>query len=179
MTLAVDLNVVELSIGRQGSHVATSTLDYVRDWISSPESKRCLLHALCLQNLTALTTVVSADAIHTARVLFAAAICWYCYMHYLPWCTTSSESGAPLLLDDTLQYLMDLPEVRLLCEERSPGPNILKKSISDLKRILGANSADMKASTLCVLESTLRRLGTSGISRKFADIIQALITGEI
>ncbi|KIX06620.1 uncharacterized protein Z518_04596 [Rhinocladiella mackenziei CBS 650.93] len=180
MTMAADLDLLELAVGREGTDIAASKLDQVRAWISSPESKRCLLHALCLQNLVTSTTVDSAVAIHTARILFSAALCWYCYMLYLPWCTASFDSGASLLLDDTSDYLMALPEIRLLRDERSPwkqSPNILDKAISDLKRILGANPAKMKVSTLCVLESTLRRLGTSGISQKFADLIQAFVTG--
>lgn len=180
MTLAADLDLLELAVGREGSNIAASTLDQVRSWITSPESKRCLLHALCLQNLVASTTVDSAIAIHTARILFSCALCWYCYMLYLPWCTASSDSGAFLMLDEASGYLIALPEIRLLREERrilQSSPIVLDKAMSDLRRIQGANPSEMKASTLCVLESTLRRLGTSGISQRFADLIQAFITG--
>ncbi|KIW86609.1 uncharacterized protein Z519_12793 [Cladophialophora bantiana CBS 173.52] len=181
MTLAVDLDLLGLASGRQGSKISATIQAQVGAWISSADSKRCLLHALCLQTLVASTTIDSAVANHTARILFSVALCWYCYLLYLPWSTASSPSNASMSLDETFEYLMGLPEFRLLREERCPSgpfPNILGQAISDLKRILRANTAEMKASTLCVLESTLRRLGTNGISRQFADIIQAFVTGE-
>ncbi|EXJ69322.1 uncharacterized protein A1O5_07358 [Cladophialophora psammophila CBS 110553] len=181
MVLTTDFNALELAVGRQGTDIDASTLNHVRTWICSPESKRCLLHAMCLQNMVASTTVGSADAVHTARILFSAALCWYCYMLYLPWCSASVGSDAHLLTDKTSEYLMTLPEIRLLRENRSvieTRPGILDQAIADLKAILVANTAVMKASTLCVLESTLRRLGTSGISRKFADVVQAFVSGQ-
>ncbi|EXJ55056.1 uncharacterized protein A1O5_12795 [Cladophialophora psammophila CBS 110553] len=181
MTLAVDLDLLELASGRQGSKISATTQAQVGAWISSADSKRCLLHALCLQTWVASTTMDSAVANHTARILFSAALCWYCYLLYLPWSTASAPSNASMPLDETFEYLMELPEFRLLREERSPSgplPNILGQAVSDLKRILRANTAEMKASTLCVLESTLRRLGINGISRQFADIIQAFVTEE-
>lgn len=181
MALAVNLDLLELVVGREGTSIPPSMLELVKSWVLSQESKRCLLHALCLQNSVASITVDSANAMHTARIIFSAALCWYCYMLYLPWCPDLSDSSTSQLLDNDLEYLLELPEIRLLREEKNPldtFPSVLDKAISDLKRILGANPAEMKASTLCVLESTLRRLGTSGISRKFADLIQAFITGE-
>lgn len=181
MVLTADLNLLELAIGRQGSKISVSTLNYVKAWICSPESKRCLLHALCLQNMFCSTTVSSADAIHSARILFSAALCWYCYMLYLPWCSASAGSDAHLLTDDTLNHLMTMPEIRLLRENRGvteTRPDVVDSAIADLKTILVANTAVMKASTLCVLESTLRRLGTSGISRSFADIVHAFVAGQ-
>ncbi|KIV77479.1 hypothetical protein PV11_09269 [Exophiala sideris] len=64
-------------------------------------------------------------------------------------------------------------EVELL---RGGDASFLNDTISDLKHILVANRAEMKASTLCVLESILRRLGTGGIAKVFADIVQVFIT---
>ena len=37
----------------------------------------------------------------------------------------------------------------------------------------------MKAGTLCVLEGFLRRLGTGGIARALADLVQVFISGEM
>lgn len=181
MTLAADLNVLEMAVGRQGKDIDASTLELVRAWICSPESRRCLLHALCLQNMVASTTVGSADAIYTARVLFSAAVCWYCYILYAPWCSAALGSDAHQQINDASDYLLTFPEIRLLRENRSTveaHSHVLDQAMVDLKTILGANAAVMKASTLCVLESTLRRLGTSGISRTFADIIQAFVSGK-
>jgi hypothetical protein len=77
---------------------------------------------------------------------------------------------------------MTLPEAALLRgESRSTGrpPNSFDLILSDLKRILLAAPAEMKVNTLFVLESILRRLGTSGISQRLANLVQVFISGEI
>ena len=174
--LNADMDILELAIGREGTNITASTLQHVKAWINSPESKRCLLHALCLQALISQTTIDSGISLHTSRIIFSAALCWYCFMLYLPWCLATSENVTPPSFDETSDYLMALPEIRLLGKGESA--NLLEKAMSDLRRILAANSAEMKASTLCVLETSVRRLGTGGISQKFADLIQAFITGQ-
>lgn len=66
-------------------------------------------------------------------------------------------------------------EVKVL---RGGDASFLNDNLSDLKHVLAANRAEMKASTLCVLESILRRLGTGGIAKVFADIVQVFICEE-
>lgn len=182
MTLTADLGLLELVAGKEGPVIPPSALDSIRAWILSTESKRCLLHALFLQRYVASSTMDSANALYLARIVFSAALCWYCYMIYLPWAIASSTSKGSQLLDEASEYVMALPETRLLRPDgasspQSP-PNALDEVFSDLRKILGANRAEMKAHTLCVLESSLRRLGPCGISRQFADLIQAFITRE-
>ncbi len=180
MTLSADIDLLEEAIGRDGAMIPASRPDQIRTWTSSPESKRCLFHALLLQNLINQTTVDSSVAIFTPRLLFSAAVCWHCFNLYLPWSTASLDSGASLLLEAASEYLMALPEIQLLKQDRTTtGTNLLDKSMSDLKRILGTPPSGRKVSTLCVLESALRRLGTSGISQRFADLVQAFITGSV
>lgn len=178
MTLTTDLDLLEAAVGRNGPEIPWSKLDRIKDWISSPVSKRCLLHALYLQKSTASITVDSANAIHTPRIIFSAALCWYSYMLYLPWCTVSLGLKTSQLLDESAQYLREVPESQVLRDERATSVYAFDKASTDLRNILGTNRAEMKVSTLCILEATLRRLGTSGISRLFADLIQAFITGE-
>jgi hypothetical protein len=77
---------------------------------------------------------------------------------------------------------MALPEVGLLRAESSSegrAPNSFDSTLSDLKRLLVATPAEMRANTLFVLESTLRRLGTSGISQRLANLVQVFLSGEI
>ncbi|KIW34139.1 uncharacterized protein PV07_00935 [Cladophialophora immunda] len=181
MALTTDFDLLELAVGREGTNIAPVTLEYVKSWISSPASKRCLLHALCMQHLVAAAVVDAAAAMYTPRILFSAALCWCCYIHYLRYFEDSSALSSAVLDQDISEHLMALPEVRLICEARytsNPQSGVLIKAVSDLKHILRAGLAEMKASTLCVLESTLRRLATNGISQKFADLVQAFIVGD-
>jgi hypothetical protein len=183
MCLTTDLNLLELAVGREGSNVAASKLAGIKAWITSPECMRCLLHAVCLQNLVTANRVDSVIAIYTSRILFAAALCWYCFMLYSPWCAASSSSmgsNDALSPNETIAYLRTLPEVRLLLQrdehdEPTTGQRFVERALSDLRHILRANPAEMKASTLCILEATLRQLRTSGISQQFADLVQAFI----
>ena len=191
MTLMTDLDVLELAIGKDGPDVSSSVRQYVSSWISSPDSKRCLLHALLLQDFMVNTSMGSVMAIHTPRVLFAAAVCWACYMLYHQPTTVNSTSLSATFTvdgggqaDDVFESLEHLPEIRAMdssarwSSSATPSGWTGKQASAALKSILTANTAEMKAATLCVLETLLRRLGTSGISRRFADIIQILIAGD-
>jgi hypothetical protein len=180
IALHADLDILEQAVGRDGTDLSDQLLRYIQDWISSSESKRCLLHALCLQNLVANTALDSTIAIHTPRILFTAALCWQCYMVYSSWSQAPFSLDASGLCNELSDYLMELPEVRLLRGEKShsgPNNNIIDNTISEFWKILRSTPTEMKVNTLCVLESNLRRLTTSGISRRFADIVQAFILG--
>ena len=185
ITLCTNLNLLELTVGREGTEVASSTRGYVLSWISSPDSKRCLLHALILQNRIMSANIGALIAFNTPRILFSAALCWYCYMLYMPKSSAATTSRPPSLADEVLELVDSLPEIQLLQEDRSskstnfyPLPHILNETLAALPKISTANPADMKAETLCVVESILRRLGSSGISLRFADIVQAFISGS-
>lgn len=179
ISLTVDLNILELAAGREGRHGISPRVDkYVESWTSSLTSKRTLFHALYLQNLIVMTNLGSSTAIHTARVLFSAALCWYCYILYLPSMTTAAHANP----DEILEYLTQLPELRLLRMEggsSSPTSHLWHKTMSSFQKILMATPAEIKENTLCILESALRGLGTSGISRRFADLIYIFISGEM
>lgn len=180
IALHVDLDILEQAVGRDGTNLSSHLLRYIQDWISSPELKRCLLHALCLQDLVASTALSSTIAIHTPRILFTAALCWQCYIIYSSWFQAPAGLDSPRLCDEMSGYLLELPEFRLLREEKPHSvrhDNIIDNAISELRQILRSTPTEMKVSTLCVLESNLRRLTTSGISRRFADIVQTFILG--
>ena len=180
ITLHANLDLLEHAIGRDGSYISDAALDYVRSWVASPASKRCLLHALLIQNLSLSTTLNSAVALHTPRILFAAALCWQCYIAYSPWLSSYIARDASSSEKELSEYLMELPEVRLLGQNRDHSgcaqnmPKV-EDTVSELWNILRSTPAEMNVRTVCVLESTLRRLPTGGISQRFADIIQACI----
>ena len=184
ITLSTDLNLLELAVGREGTEVASSTREYVLSWIASPESRRCLLHALFLQKLMVTTHLGALLAFNTPRILFSAALCWYCYMLYLPESQSATALSTPSLLDGILEPSAFFPEIQLLRDGKStksanfyPVPHMLNETLATLPKILVANPAEMKAETLCVIECILRRVGTVGISIRFANIVQAFISG--
>ncbi|ETI23552.1 hypothetical protein G647_05354 [Cladophialophora carrionii CBS 160.54] len=187
IALSTNLDLLERAVGREGTDIASSTSEYVLSWIASPDSKRCLLHALFLQNLMVSTNIGALVALHTPRILFSAALCWYCYVLYRPDSSPQSAQSARSLPDLILEPLNSLPEIQLLRESGSsskstniyPVPHIFDQTLSTLPQLLGANSAEMQANTLCVIESMLRRLGMTGISLRFADIIQAFIFRDV
>ncbi|KIW34740.1 uncharacterized protein PV07_01498 [Cladophialophora immunda] len=183
ISLTVDLNTLEVAVGREGpNNIVPDLHEYVRSWISSLNSKRSLFHALYLQNLVTSTNLGSSSAIHTARILFSAALCWYCYILYLPSMTVATDMAVvDSNPDELLEYLAQLPESRLLCTESrsSPASTLWHKTMTEFPKILGATPTEMKENTLCVIESALRGLGTCGISRRFADIIYIFISGEM
>ena len=180
MTLAADIDLLEVAVGRDGTNISEAVLDSVKSWMASPDSKRCLLHALFLQNLLKSSTVDSTAAIHTPRIIFTAALCWYCFTLYLPWYTASMDPDSPSISDGTVEYLQGLPEIQLLGDNaNAAGRKLVDSTVAEFKRILGANAADMKASTLCAFGSTLRRLTTSGITQRLLELIQVFITGEM
>ncbi|KIW70985.1 hypothetical protein PV04_03211 [Phialophora macrospora] len=186
ITLSTNLNLLELAVGREGTDIAPSTREYVLSWIASSDSKRCLLHALFLQNLMVSTNIGALVALHTPRILFSAALCWYCYLLYAPESSPSSAQSARCLPDGFSEALNSLPEIQVLREPSSstsaniyPVPHIFNQTLSTLPKVLVANSAEMRANTLCVIENLLRRLAMRGISLQFADLIQSFIFGDV
>ncbi|RVX68294.1 hypothetical protein B0A52_07297 [Exophiala mesophila] len=177
MTLTTDLDMLERAVGKDGSSVSSSVQQYVYAWISSPDSKRCLYHALKLQQSVSDSSVGAVTAIHTPRILFAAAVCWQAYIIYRPHIldalqnegqggTRAGGSGTK-----AMHAFQVNPSHTSMVAIGDDGDS------QKLDNILATNAAEMKAATLCILESTLRRLGSWGISRSFADLVRAFIFG--
>lgn len=177
MTLTTDLDMLERAVGKEGSNVSSSVQQYVYSWINSPDSRRCLHHALELQQSIANSSVGAVTAIHTPRILFSAAVCWHAYMVYRP------HSLDPSRIDDPVGTRMSDSGTRTMHAFQSSPSTTIKAAMGEdenpqrLESILAANTAETKAATLCVLENTLRRLGSWGISRTFADLVRAFIFG--
>lgn len=174
----VDFDILELAIGREGTSITASTQEYVRSFISSTKLTRCLFHALYLQHLLVSTSMGSLINLHTPRILFSAAVLWYCYILYSSSTSQLIEPVLAIFPDDTFEAL---PEIGLLREEQCrevTNANQYLRTMQSLKRIFNGSPEDAKTTTLCVLESILRRLGTNGVSKTFADLVQGFIFGE-
>jgi hypothetical protein len=123
----------------------------------------------------------SLTPIHTARVLFSAALCWYCYILYRPREVLPQATGFAATLGQEAEDITKFPEIRLLWQHTAhsaTAPFRWNKISTDFQRIVHSDLIEMKERTLCALEFTLRRLAISGVAERFADIIQVVSTGE-
>lgn len=82
MALLVDLDQLESAIGRDGPEAARDALPYVTNWATTPSASRCMLHAYLMQKQFQSFRFKAIPAIHAPRILFSAAIAWYCYIQY-------------------------------------------------------------------------------------------------
>ena len=165
MHLLVDLDQLECAIGRDGPDAAQEAISYVSDWVSTPESSRCMLHAFLLQKQVQSIRFDQTPALHIPRILFSAVIAWYCYIKYGPGNDVLDPSAAPF---DT-----NLPEFK------AAGPKAIKQlaSITNLGWNQGALSC-IKAATLCELGGLLQRIKEWGSAGTFAKVVAHLIDNE-
>jgi hypothetical protein len=165
MHLLVDLDQLECAIGRDGPDGVQEAVSYVLNWVSAPESSRCVLHAFLLQKQVQSLRFDQTPAIHIPRILFSAVIVWYCYIKYGP--------GNDILDPSNTPFDTSLPEFKAV------GPKALKQltSITSLSWNQGALSC-IKATTLCELGGLLRRINEWGSAGTFAKVVAQLIDNE-
>ena len=160
MSNYVDLNRLELAIGKQGPVDASTHIGYIHQWSSSVDSKRCLMHAYLLQKSFEDIALRRVAAIHVPRCLFSAAIVWSTYLNSL---TSFPPSLAP---PEDLTF----PELRML------GTDFLHQW-QDMIGFRKGNLCAIKTMTLCSLTDMLRQMTYWEISRKFNEILTPLIHG--
>lgn len=162
MSLLVDFDQIERAIGRDGAEGATSATAYVSQWISTPNSTRCVLHAfLSLRQLRSLPYDHVA-AIHVPRVLFSAAIAWYCYLRNNPAGNVARE-----LFQELNTHF---PEFGIL------GPTA-GKQLSEIANMNWNRGSllNLKVVTLCELGEALKRMKHWGIAGACSKIVACLI----
>lgn len=160
MSNYVDLHRLELTVGKQGPVEASLHANYVHDWTSSVDARRCLMHAFLLQkNLEELPSR-RVVAMHVPRSLFSAAIVWSRYL-------TSLNNFPP---SPTSEAALDFPELDLLRIN-------FTHQWEDVIGFRKGNLSSVKASTLCTLADMLKQIGYWEISRKFSGILAPLIHG--
>ena len=162
MCLLVDFDQLECAIGRDGLEATGSGIDYISDWASSPDSTRCVLHAFLAQRQLQSLPFDSVPAVHVPRILFSAAITWYCYLQY----GSPENMGTTPFADLGARF----PEFGIL---DSLAQNQLFE-ITQLSFRRGSMS-DVKAVTLCELGDLLQHIKHWGIARAFAKIVACLI----
>jgi hypothetical protein len=162
MSLLVDFNELERAIGRDGSRGRDDAMNYVNNWSSSLEAKRCVIHASLIYRQIGSMRVDSEPALHVPRSMFLAAIAWYCYVQF--------DQTNPALPQPSEEFL-DIPEIKLF--------NI--NSLQHLFDSTGSSKGKPKlreAGPLSGLMDMLYRIGHWGISRRFARILGLLLHGD-
>jgi len=162
MCLLVDFDQLERAIGRDGPEAAEVAIGYVLEWVSSPNSTRCALHAFLAQQQLQGLPFGSVPAIHVPRILFSAAVSWYCYLQYGP---------AENVVMNVIENLgVHFPEFGILSQ---PADKQLSEiTLLSWKR---GNVSDLKAITLCQLGDSLQQIKHWGIAKEFAKIVACLI----
>ena len=165
ITLLVDLDQLECAIGRDGPDAARDAASYVSDWVLTPNSSRCMLHAFLLQKQVQSLRFNQTPAIHVPRILFSAAIAWYCYIKHGP---GNDALNAEASVFDT--------GVR---ELKAAGPKALKQlaCITNLSWNQGALSC-IQAATLSELGGLLQRINEWGLAGTFAKVVARLIDND-
>ncbi|KAE9376327.1 hypothetical protein N431DRAFT_501240 [Stipitochalara longipes BDJ] len=165
MNLLVDLDQLECAIGRDGPDAAQEAIPYVSNWVSTPESSRCMLHAFLLQKKVQSLRFDQTPALHIPRILFSAVIAWYCYIKYGP--------GNDVLDPSVTTFDTNFPEFK------AAGPKALKQLASVIS--LGWNQGALsciKAATVCELGGLLQRINEWGSAGTFAKVVAHLIDNE-
>ena len=162
MCLLVDFDQLECAIGRDGLEAAGSGIEYISDWVSSPDSTRCVLHAFLAQRQLQRLPFDSVPAVHVPRILFSAAITWYCYLQY----------GAPENIGTThfAELGASFPEFAIL-------DSLAKNQLYEITQLSWKRGrmSDLKAVTLCELGDLLQHIKHWGIARALAKIVACLI----
>ncbi|KAL3466087.1 hypothetical protein BJX64DRAFT_296459 [Aspergillus heterothallicus] len=79
ISIYANIDLLEQASGRDGTKTASSSIPLIRSWAASPDSSRCLVHALLIQRYLEQMRVSSEPAIHVPRGLFTAALAWFCF----------------------------------------------------------------------------------------------------
>ncbi len=162
MCLLVDFDQLERAIGRDGPEAAEAALCYISEWVSSPNSIRCALHAFLAQQQLQALPFGNVPAIHVPRILFSSAVSWYCYLQY-----RSAENVATSVIENLSVHF---PEFGILSQPAD-------KRLSEISRPSWkkGNMSDLKAVTLCQLGDSLQQIKHWGIAKEFAKIVACLI----
>lgn len=162
MASLIDMDRLELAIGKKGPVVAAAHTRYITEWATSLESKWCLMHAHLLQNRAEKILLGQAVAIHVPRCLFSAAITWSAYLRLAP----------VQLLDPPTSNNLHAPELRQLGID-------LVDQWDDSIGFRNRNLTRVKGNKLYKLAGMLQAINHWGIAQRFSSILAPLIHGGV
>ena len=198
LSLFVDLNILEQSIGRDGSDVPLATVEYVESWVADQSLSRCLLHALLLHDCIDRLPIGSVLLPSVPRALFSAVNIWQAFLTYRPDDAAAAVDNTfshPTRSDST-EFLKSLPEIQKISSittaddddnqaattwSATARATLTSKrvygSIARLHEILGGSVlTGIKQRTLYTLADTLRRSSTYGVAQRMANVAETMLS---
>ncbi|KAF7181807.1 hypothetical protein CNMCM7691_001104 [Aspergillus felis] len=168
LSLLADLDRLEQALGREGFEEAQRNTSYGRSWANSSEGLRCAIHAVLILHLLETLPVGETEAaIHVPRVLFRAAIVWFCYLKFgvgdpAEWYEQSQAFNNPT----------SMPELRHISVD--PG-NLLLESLDFQQR----RPSPSESSTTCRYVDLMGRIGHWGLFRQLGAVGTLLLYGVL
>lgn len=154
--LHADIYRLEQVIGREGAETATAQKSYAVSWASSQNGQRCALHAaMILREVTNMRVGVEPP-IHFARVVFRAALAWFCYAEF-----RNSAS-------DSRQHDLNFPELEILGVD-------CRKLLFEANGYRNTQPPPAGSGVFRGLIDILHKLGREGIGKRYADILTLLV----
>lgn len=159
ISLFVDINRLELAVGKAGHEQAQFNRSYAQDWACSIAGHRCALHAALILRHLESTTLVTEPAIHVPRVAFHAALVWFSYCEF-------GRGGSGVLPATAEAHFPELNGLRPTCQRLLFEANSFKSVRPNVD----------ECRTLYALIDKLERIGHWGISHKFATILRVMVS---
>ncbi|KGO67410.1 hypothetical protein PEX1_024710 [Penicillium expansum] len=154
-SLYADTNRLELVIGKEGFTEAQNHVDYARSWASSPDGQRCALHAALILREAEKKNIGTEPPIHVPRIIFRAALIWFCYT-----CFGSDTANS----DQNPEF----PELQKICID-------YHRLLFEANGFRSFRPTASESSTFCRLVDILPRVGHWGISQLFTSILGLLL----
>ncbi|KAJ6104883.1 hypothetical protein N7486_003572 [Penicillium sp. IBT 16267x] len=154
-SLYADINRLELVIGKEGFTEAQSHIDQVRSWASSPDGQCCALHAALILRELEKENIGTEPPMHIPRIIFRAALIWFCYTRF----GTDTTDSRQTMKSPALQKI-GVNCQRLLFEAN--GFKVFRPTTSE-------------SSTFSGLVDVLSRVGHWGISQLMWSILNLLL----
>lgn len=150
------MDLLEQAVGRDGRAPALKASAPAREWASSLNASRCLVHASLIARYLERMSISAEPAIHVPRALFSAALIYLCVAQYAPKHVVNAEAFAS-------------PELKLLGDgaaEVAYFPGNAQSSelsvVTDLDQLYG-------------MIDLLQRGGRWGISQAFANVLSTVL----
>ncbi|GFF41960.1 uncharacterized MFS-type transporter C1271.10c [Aspergillus udagawae] len=180
VSLSTDLNRLELVIGREGHHEAQRHTDYARSWARSPDGLRSALHASMILHELEAASLAAELPIHAPRILFRAAIAWFCYTKYgAPGSGDANAdansdanvqgtgSSSPSTIPALHQQFGQFPEFRIL-------PVAPPQVLYEVTGLRSFRPNTPETGTFRRFVDVLQRVGHWGVSRNYAYLLSLL-----
>lgn len=162
ISLFADINTLEIYSGRDGDSASQKVTDQVTRWACSPDALRCAAQSVLILERAEHLPIGADLAIHVPRVLYWAALVWYCCVECGQIYVAETQSQE-YHFAELERYGLTVKEILLRYNCAGyPESTDTKRTSSILPRMI----------------DILERMGHWGISRKFASLITLLVDKE-